>query len=144
MFDIIDSFFNSQDETDTQKTKADYRFELEDYESGNTMYKSVAVFDGDEKLGYIGYIPGTGEWGLMDYKKSSTAVKDEGIRNAIESWDGNVDRKDEYDFDGSCPDCGSEKWFEGPSAGISTNIKCANCGSKFNHHMHSSKIERIG
>ena len=35
---------------------------------------------------------------------------------------------------GKCPDCGSDKWYEGPSGGMCTNYTCANpdCGSKFN------------
>lgn len=33
-----------------------------------------------------------------------------------------------------CPNCGSNQWYEGPSGGMSTNIKCANpdCGLWFN------------
>jgi len=33
-----------------------------------------------------------------------------------------------------CPDCGDNKWYEGPHGGLSVNIKCANheCGRKFN------------
>lgn len=33
---------------------------------------------------------------------------------------------------GECPDCGGKEFLEGPSGGICTNYKCANCGSKFN------------
>jgi len=31
-----------------------------------------------------------------------------------------------------CPDCGSGKFKEGPSGGMSTNVKCAGCGHWFN------------
>jgi hypothetical protein len=31
-----------------------------------------------------------------------------------------------------CPDCGSTKFFEGPSGGGSQNIQCAGCGHRFN------------
>lgn len=32
-----------------------------------------------------------------------------------------------------CPDCAAKgKFLEGPSAGVSTNFKCGECGSKFN------------
>lgn len=41
-----------------------------------------------------------------------------------------------------CPDCGSEKFYEGPSGGMSINIKCAGCGSWFND-MGPFGIERI-
>lgn len=32
-----------------------------------------------------------------------------------------------------CPDCGAKEFFDGPSGGMSQNIKCANteCGSEF-------------
>lgn len=32
----------------------------------------------------------------------------------------------------ACPDCGSEKFMEGPSGGGSTNVKCGGCGHWFN------------
>jgi len=32
----------------------------------------------------------------------------------------------------ACPDCGSEKFHEGPSGGAATNVKCAGCGHWFN------------
>ena len=31
-----------------------------------------------------------------------------------------------------CPNCGSNQWYEGPSGGMSTNIKCGCCGLWFN------------
>lgn len=33
---------------------------------------------------------------------------------------------------GKCPDCKETKFLEGPSGGLSTNITCARCRSKFN------------
>lgn len=30
-----------------------------------------------------------------------------------------------------CPDCGGVDFFEGPHGGLSVNVKCAKCGSKF-------------
>jgi len=32
----------------------------------------------------------------------------------------------------ACPDCGSEKLYEGPSGGMSQNVTCAGCEHKFN------------
>jgi len=32
----------------------------------------------------------------------------------------------------ACPDCGSDKFFEGPCGGIAQNVECAGCGHKFN------------
>jgi hypothetical protein len=48
---------------------------------------------------------------------------------------------------GECPDCDSrEGFFEGPSGGMSTNIKCANeaCGSRFNVTPIVGTAERLG
>jgi len=41
-----------------------------------------------------------------------------------------------------CPDCGSEKFMEGPSGGMATNIKCYGCGHWFNMGLPLF-IERI-
>lgn len=50
-----------------------------------------------------------------------------------------------------CPDCGSKKFFEGPSGGAATNIKCAGCNHGFNNglplfvqriHMIGMRFER--
>ena len=32
----------------------------------------------------------------------------------------------------ACPDCGSQKLYEGPSGGMSQNVTCAGCGHSFN------------
>jgi len=32
----------------------------------------------------------------------------------------------------ACPDCGSERFHEGPSGGAATNVKCAGCKHWFN------------
>ncbi len=32
----------------------------------------------------------------------------------------------------ACPDCGSDKFMEGPSGGMSTNVKCSGCGHWYN------------
>lgn len=32
-----------------------------------------------------------------------------------------------------CLNCGSNQWYEGPSGGMATNIKCAGCGLWFNN-----------
>lgn len=32
----------------------------------------------------------------------------------------------------ACPDCGSDKFMEGPSGGAATNVKCGGCGHWFN------------
>ncbi len=34
--------------------------------------------------------------------------------------------------DGKCPDCQGQKFLEGPHGGISVNIECVGCGSRFN------------
>ena len=31
-----------------------------------------------------------------------------------------------------CPDCGSDKFMEGPSGGAATNVKCGGCGHWYN------------
>jgi ribosomal protein S27E len=31
-----------------------------------------------------------------------------------------------------CPDCGSDRFIEGPSGGAATNVKCRGCGHYFN------------
>src|SRR5215469_15192280 len=46
-------------------------------------------------------------------------------------------------FDGTCPDCGNEEWLEGPSGGMSTNIKCTKCGLWLNHTPVLGLAERI-
>lgn len=33
---------------------------------------------------------------------------------------------------GICPDCAGNKFLEGPHAGLAVNVKCDDCGSKFN------------
>ena len=42
----------------------------------------------------------------------------------------------------TCPDCGSKKFYEGPSGGMSVNLQCAGCGHKFNNSMPLA-FERI-
>lgn len=34
---------------------------------------------------------------------------------------------------GHCPDCGGAQFLKGPEGGLTTNIKCATCGSAFNY-----------
>lgn len=46
-------------------------------------------------------------------------------------------------FHGRCPDCGSEKFIPGPRAGLSVNIQCFQCGSKFNISYIMFFAERI-
>ena len=43
---------------------------------------------------------------------------------------------------GTCPDCGSGQFWEGPSGGLSVNITCCGCGHKFNNSMPLA-FERI-
>lgn len=46
--------------------------------------------------------------------------------------------------EGMMPCCGNEiSFFEGPSGGCCTNIKCAHCGSKWNMSSMTGTIERI-
>jgi len=46
------------------------------------------------------------------------------------------------DYQG-CIDCGSKQMYEGPSGGLSQNIKCAQCEHEFNL-MIPMKVGRIG
>ena len=32
----------------------------------------------------------------------------------------------------TCPDCGGDKFLEGPHGGINVNIECSKCGARFN------------
>lgn len=41
-----------------------------------------------------------------------------------------------------CPDCGSDQFREGPSGGMSQNVRCAGCGHHFNWALPVA-IERI-
>lgn len=34
--------------------------------------------------------------------------------------------------DGACPNCDNKEFYEGPSGGMATNVKCAKCGLKWN------------
>lgn len=52
-------------------------------------------------------------------------------------------------LDGKCPDCAHDRFHKGPEGGLSTNIKCAKCGSCFNvvprcAVMPHGFVERIG
>lgn len=40
-----------------------------------------------------------------------------------------------YPIENGCPNCGSHEFYKGPSAGIATNVKCADCGKKYNTCM---------
>ena len=42
-----------------------------------------------------------------------------------------------------CIDCGEKKLLEGPSGGMSQNVRCSNCGHEYNF-MYPIGIERIG
>jgi len=42
-----------------------------------------------------------------------------------------------------CPDCGSKKFYEGPHGGAAVNVKCADCGHKFNLGLPLF-VQRIG
>ena len=46
-----------------------------------------------------------------------------------------------FDFK-KCPDCGHDKFLEGPHGGLSVNFKCENCEAKFNN-MGPFGIERL-
>ena len=39
--------------------------------------------------------------------------------------------KYKLDYKPACPNCGSTEFYEGPSGGASTNIKCVGCGLWF-------------
>lgn len=42
-----------------------------------------------------------------------------------------------------CIDCGEKKLLEGPSGGMSQNVKCSNCNHEYNF-MYPMGIDRIG
>lgn len=44
---------------------------------------------------------------------------------------------DEFAFltrNSTCPDCQRGDLLEGPSGGLSTNLRCGSCSAEFNHH----------
>ena len=43
----------------------------------------------------------------------------------------------------NCPDCGHDKYYRGPSGGLSVNIQCGLCKHKFNNTL-PMQFERIG
>jgi hypothetical protein len=51
---------------------------------------------------------------------------------------------DSIDFpeDGSCPDCGCTIFRGGPRGGVSQNIECARCKSRFNVTRWSQEWDR--
>lgn len=42
------------------------------------------------------------------------------------------DLRDFFIKNAVCPDCGNDKFYGGPSGGMSQNIKCSGCGHYFN------------
>jgi hypothetical protein len=52
--------------------------------------------------------------------------------------------KKEFYKKGKLPCCGNTKFIEGPSGGLSLNIKCAACGEWFNICPEMEFIEKIG
>ena len=49
--------------------------------------------------------------------------------------------------DGRCPDCAGRTWRDGPRGGMSQNVECRKCGSRFNIARYQDKVvfaERIG
>ena len=67
-------------------------------------------------------------------KKNNTKYSDD--QSNVKKWD-----RDTF-FKNGCPDCGSNDFLEGPSGGLSINIKCAKCDHKFND-MWVFGVERI-
>ncbi len=49
-------------------------------------------------------------------------------------------------WDGYCPDCGGQSWYEGPSGGMCQNIECGDCGTRLNAVMMPGMLmaHRIG
>jgi hypothetical protein len=43
----------------------------------------------------------------------------------------------------TCPDCGGQMWYEGPSGGMSQNIRCGKCKHWFNFGGPFGFTERI-
>jgi hypothetical protein len=58
----------------------------------------------------------------------------------------NVFEENVFPDDGSCPDCKGTIWRPGPRGGISQNIECVGCGSRFNvarllpHHVKPDHV----
>lgn len=46
--------------------------------------------------------------------------------------------------DGRCPNCGHDKFYEGPSGGMSTNVQCVKCGIRWNSSPFPIPWEFIG
>lgn len=44
--------------------------------------------------------------------------------------------------EGKCPNCGCDDFLMGPSSGISHNIKCSGCGSRFNITLWGNTVLR--
>ena len=42
-----------------------------------------------------------------------------------------------------CPDCGNTEFLFGPSGGLCVNVKCMECGSKYNYTNVFCTLERI-
>lgn len=49
--------------------------------------------------------------------------------DSLTKWEEQTLRK------GTCPDCEVGSFLQGPCGGISMNVKCDYCGSKFNYHV---------
>lgn len=45
---------------------------------------------------------------------------------------------------GSCPDCGGLVWRPGPRGGISQNMECVGCGSRFNVARYQGQFLMAG
>jgi len=56
-----------------------------------------------------------------------------GSNKISESSNSSLTDGKENDNNLKCPNCKYDKWYEGPSGGMSTNIQCGNCGKWYNH-----------
>jgi len=69
---------------------------------------------------------------LISMTKILIQQKDGQGENALGKNALTVEEKAKLLEEGICPDCDSKTFDRGPEGGLSTNIRCVDCGSKFN------------
>ena len=66
------------------------------------------------------------------------------MENEMIEYDDDRKIRNSFYGEGKCPDCGGRRFLKGPQGGLSVNIKCSRCGSKFNICPEAKFIQRIG
>lgn len=46
-------------------------------------------------------------------------------------------------WEGRCPDCGSDEFWEGPHGGANVNVRCKGCGTTLNILEHAATGMRM-